>query len=158
MTAQSQTTTADREIVGSRVFNAPRELVWKAFTDPRHVAQWWGPNGFTNTIETMEVRPGGIWRFVMHGPDGVDYPNLITFIEVVEPAHLLYDHGDDADPAQFRVTATFEDLGGKTRLTMHSVFPTAEERDRVVAEHGASEGLQQTLGRLEAYLPSMRQA
>src|SRR3954449_1876611 len=99
---------ADREIVAVRVFDAPRELVWKLWTDPHHVAQWWGPNGFTNTIHEMDVRPGGVWRFIMHGPDGVDYPNRIVFIEVVEPERLVYSHGgDEGDPVQFHVTVTF---------------------------------------------------
>ena len=75
--------TSEREILLSRVFDAPRNLVWEAWTDPRQVAQWWGPNGFTTTIEVMDVRPGGHWRHVMHGPDGTDYPNDIVFLEVV---------------------------------------------------------------------------
>ena len=79
---------AAREIVAARVFDAPRELVFDAWTDPEHVAQWWGPNGFTNTIHEMDVRPGGVWRFVMHGPDGVDYNNKIVYIEVVKPERL----------------------------------------------------------------------
>ena len=74
--------TAQRELVITRIFDAPRELVWRAWTDPKHVAQWWGPNGFTNTIHEMDVRPGGVWRFVMHGPDGVDYANKIVFGEI----------------------------------------------------------------------------
>lgn len=77
--------TADREIVISRLIHAPRELVFKVWTDPKHVAHWWGPNGFTNTIHEMDVRPGGVWRFIMHGPDGVDYPNKIVYKEVVKP-------------------------------------------------------------------------
>src|SRR5262249_46230802 len=84
------TSTADRELIASRVLDAPRDLVWKAFTDPRHIAQWWGPKGFTNTIETMQVRPGGLWKFVMHGPDGKSYPNEVTFVEVVERERLVY--------------------------------------------------------------------
>ena len=70
---------ARREIITTRVLDAPRELVWKAWTDPKHVAEWWGPNGFTNTIHEMDVRPDGVWRFIMHGPDGVDYKNEIVF-------------------------------------------------------------------------------
>jgi uncharacterized protein YndB with AHSA1/START domain len=69
--------TSDRENVTTRVFDAPRELVFRAWTNPKHESQWWGPNGFTNTIHEMDVRPGSVWRFVMHGPDGVDY-NLLT--------------------------------------------------------------------------------
>jgi uncharacterized protein YndB with AHSA1/START domain len=74
------------------------------WTDPNHVAQWWGPKGFTNTIHEMDVRPGGVWRFVMHGPDGVDYQNKIVFIEVVKPERLVYDH---VSGPKFHVTVTF---------------------------------------------------
>jgi uncharacterized protein YndB with AHSA1/START domain len=73
-----------------RVFNAPRELVWKAWTDPLHVVHWWGPRGFTTTVETMDVRPGGIWKHVMHGPDGANYPNWCVFSDVVEPERIVF--------------------------------------------------------------------
>src|SRR5258706_7128695 len=76
-----------------RVFDAPRELVWKVWTEPEHIGKWWGPNGFTTTTHKMEVKAGGVWRFVMHGPDGRDYQNKITFIEVVKPERLVYKHG-----------------------------------------------------------------
>src|SRR5688572_30826396 len=105
--------TADREISATRVFDAPRDLVWKAWTDPKHIAQWWGPNGFTNTISEMDVKPGGVWRFVMHGPDGTDYRNEIVYLEVVKPERLVYDHGPSP---KFRVTVTFAAEGNKTRL------------------------------------------
>ena len=147
------TATADREIVLTRLFDAPRELVFDAFTDPEHVGQWWGPNGFTTTTHEMNVRPGGVWRYIMHGPDGVDYPNKIVYHEVVKPERLVYSHGgDDDEPAHFGVTVTFADQGGKTRLTMRSIFPTAAARDKVVKEYGAIEGGNQTLARLAAYL------
>jgi len=150
--------TADpRDIVISRLVNAPRELVFKVWTEPHHVAQWWGPNGFTNTIHSMNVRPGGVWRFMMHGPDGTDYPNRIDFIEVVPPERLVYKHGSDTDdaddPHAFGVVVTFEQpLPGKTLVTMRSRFATPEARDYVVREFGAIEGGNQTLGRLEKYL------
>lgn len=148
---------SDREIVVTRLLDAPRELVFKVWTDPQHVAQWWGPNGFTNTIREMDVRPGGIWRFVMHGPDGVDYDNKIVFLEVVKPERLVYDHGDDVedDPNCFRVTVTFAEQGGKTLLTMRSLFKSAAARDYVVKEFGAIDGANQTLGRLEQHLAKM---
>jgi uncharacterized protein YndB with AHSA1/START domain len=136
---------ADREIVATRVFDAPRELVWKLWTDPHHVAQWWGPNGFTSTIQEMDVRPGGAWRLIMHGPDGTDYPNKSVYVEVVRPERLVYDH---VSGPQFRATATFLEEGGKTRVTMRMVFESAALRDRVAKEFGAVEGLRQTLGRL----------
>jgi uncharacterized protein YndB with AHSA1/START domain len=144
---------SDREIVFTRSFDAPRELVFEVWTRREHLAHWWGPNGFTITTHEMDVRPGGLWRFVMHGPDGVDYPNRIVFSEVVKPERLVYDHaGEEGAPANFTVTATFGQEGSSTRLTMRMVFPTAEERDRVVKVYGAIEGGKQTLGRLGAYL------
>jgi uncharacterized protein YndB with AHSA1/START domain len=150
------TETADREIVMSRVLDAPRELVWRAYTEAEHVAQWWGPDGFTNTIHEMEVRPGGVWRFMMHGPDGTDYPNRIDFIEVKKPERLVFWHGDDVpgSPPSFQTTVTFEDIGGKTRLTMRLLFETKEARDRT-GDFGAIEGGKQTLARLAAYLKTM---
>src|SRR5580658_8604718 len=131
-----------RSMIGVREFDAPRELVFSAFTDPKHLAQWWGPNGFTTTTSAFDMRPGGVWRFVMHGPDGRDYQNRITYEEIVRPERLVYRHGgEDVEPVQFRVTVTFEDLGGKTRLTMRGQFPSAAERDRVIAQYGADKGM-----------------
>lgn len=146
--------TADREMTAVRVFDAPRELVWKAWTDPQHIAQWWGPNGFTTTTDVMDVRPGGVWRFVMHGPDGRDYKNKIVYIEVEKPERLAYKHAGDeeTEPVNFHVTVTFVEKGGKTELSMRSVFPSAEELARVVKEYKADEGLTQTLNRLREYL------
>ena len=148
------TSTADREIIATRVFDAPRELVFKAWTHPEHIGEWWGPRGFTTTTDEMDAKPGGVWRFVMHGPDGRDYKNKIVYIEVARPERLVYQHGgdDDVEPVNFQVTVTFAEQGGKTRLTVRMVFPSAEERDRVVKEYGAEEGLKQTLERLEEHL------
>ena len=141
-------------MIGTRILDAPRALVFEMWTDPKHLSQWWGPNGFTTTTSAFDLRPGGMWRFVMHGPDGRDYENRITFEEVVPPERIVYRHGggDDVEPVQFRTTVTFEDLGGKTRLTMHGQFPSAAERDRVIREYGADKGLVQTLARLADYL------
>ena len=147
---------ADREIVISRVFDAPRELVWQAMTDPERVILWWGPRGFTTTIKQMDVRPGGVWKLVMHGPDGVDYPNFSVFTEVVKPERLAYSHGGarkGGPSAQFQATWSFDALDdGKTRLTMRMVFPSAEARDTIVREYGAIEGGKQTLERLSEEL------
>jgi len=150
------TDTADRQIVITRVFDAPRELVFRAWTDPNHVAQWWGPTGFTNTVHEMDVRPGGIWRFVMHGPDGVDYPNRIVYSEVVEPERLAYSHGDDGegDADTFQVEVTFDAQGGRTAITICMLFNSVAACDKVKAM-GATEGLNSTLTRLDDYLPSM---
>lgn len=143
-----------RSIVFVRTFDAPRALVFEAFSDPVRLGQWWGPNGFTTSTVTFDFRPGGVWRFVMHGPDGRDYQNRITFDEIVSPERLVYRHGGGADvePVQFNVTVTFADEGAKTRLTWRMVFPSVAERDRVVREYGAEEGLKQTAGRLAEHL------
>lgn len=154
-------TTADREIVITRVVDAPRELVWEAWTNPKHVVQWWGPRGFTTTIQKMEVRPGGVWQHIMHGPDGTDYPNKSVFVEVVKPARIVYAHGGGkkgGPGAQFRATWTFEAQGDKTNVTIRMVFPSAEERDQVVKVYGAIEGGHQTLDRLAAYVARLRGA
>lgn len=151
---QESAGTADRELVVSRLIDAPRDLVFKAWTSPDHVVQWWGPNGFTTTTSEIDVRPGGVWRYVMRGPDGTDYPNRIDFREVVEPERLVYDHSGDSpdDPIHFETTVTFEDRDGKTALTMRALFETAAVRDQVVREYGAEEGGKQTLAKLAAYV------
>jgi len=143
-------------MIGTCVFDAPRDLVFEAWTDPKHLAKWWGPDGFTTTTSDFDMRPGGVWHFVMHGPDGRDYENRITFDEIVKPERIVYHHGggDDVEPVQFRTTVTLEDLGGKTRLTMRGVFPSAAERDRVIKEYGADKGLAQTLARLADFVAS----
>ena len=143
-----------KAIVGSRVVDAPRELVWSVWTDPKHLAQWWGPDGFRTTTSAFDFKAGGVWRFVMHGPDGRDYENRVTFDRIVKPERLEYHHGggDDVEPVQFRTTVTFDDLGGKTRVTLRGEFPSAEERARVIRDYGADKGLVQTLARLAEYV------
>lgn len=156
MTAKNDgaTVLTELEMSAVRIFDAPRGLVWKVWTEPKHIAAWWGPNGFGTTTDVMDVRPGGVWRFVMHGPDGRDYKNKIVYLEVVRPERLVYKHAGDeeTEPVSFHVTVTFAEKGGKTELSMRSVFPSVEERDRVVKEYKADEGLTQTLNRLRDYL------
>ena len=156
-TRRSEKLVGDREIAAVRVFDAPRELVWKVWTDPEHVGQWWGPNGFTTTTHSMEVKPGGVWRYVMHGPDGRDYQNKVTYVEVTEPERLVYEHGTDkeTEPVNHHVTVTFRDEGGRTRVDMRMVFVSAKARDYVIETYGAFEGLKQHMARLEAHLAKM---
>jgi uncharacterized protein YndB with AHSA1/START domain len=146
----------DRELIFNRLLDAPRELVFKVWTDPEHVVKWWGPTGFTNTNHGMDVSKNGVWRFTMHGPDGVDYKNKIVFLEVKEPELLVYKHSDDEDtePIHFHVTITFEAQGNKTNLTMHMVFDTKEELEKVARDFGAIEGAHQHIARLEDYISS----
>jgi uncharacterized protein YndB with AHSA1/START domain len=144
-TTERSSSTADREIASTRVFDAPRDLVFDAWTDQQQVAQWWGPNGFTTTTQSMDVRPGGAWIFVMHGPDGTDYKNHVVYREVVRPERLVYDH---ISGPLFRATVIFDAEGEKTRISMQMVFETAELRNRVAEEYEAVEGLEQTLNHL----------
>jgi uncharacterized protein YndB with AHSA1/START domain len=144
-------------IAGLRIFDAPRTLVFSAFTDPKHLSQWWGPNGFTTTTHSFDFRPGGVWRFIMHGPDGRDYQNRITFSEIVPNERLAWIHGGgDDEPIKFHQTLTFEDVGGKTKLTWRGEFASAEERARVIRDHGAAEGLVQTMSRLADYVAQLK--
>lgn len=150
--AGSVQTASDREIVVFRIIEGPRRLVFEAYTDVRHLAHWWGPNGFTTTTHAFEFRPGGVWDFIMHGPDGPDYPNRIEWREIVPPERIVYLHGEsDDDPRAFVSTVTLVERGGATEVTVRAVFKTKAQRDEVVERYGAIEGGKQTLGRLAAY-------
>ena len=144
----------DRSIVLTRIVNAPRDTVWKMWSERKHLEQWWGPDGFSVTTESFDFRVGGAWKFVMHGPDGRDYKDLIVFTDIKKPEYIAHRHsGDDGDggESEFLATITFEEEGNSTKVTMCSIFKTPEERERVVKEYGAIEGGKQTLGRLAAY-------
>lgn len=148
-----------RELRTTRLVAAPRELVWKVWTDPNHVGNWWGPDGFTTTTYEMDVRPGGVWRYDMHGPDGRDYPNFIRFLEVVAPERLVYVHGGDehlAEPVSFRAAVTFADRGGSTLVVLRSTFASAEALARVVRDYHADIGAVQHLANLAQYAEGMR--
>ncbi|MGL2965945.1 SRPBCC domain-containing protein [Flavobacterium sp. XGLA_31] len=141
--------TADREIVISRLLNAPVELVWEVWTNPNHIKNWWGPDGFTNTITKMEVAPEGEWDLVMHGPDGTDYKNKSLFKEVIKHRKLVYEH---VSGPKFTATILFERQGHQTHLHWQMVFPTREELIQVVKTFNAAEGLKQNVAKLDAYL------
>lgn len=119
----------ENEIVSTRVLPFPRALVWRAYTEPEHLAVWWGPNGFTNTFETFELKPGGEWKFVMHGPNGADYRNHSVFRSIDEPERIAFRHLGDIHA--FDVTISLEEVSGGTRAEFRMRFDTAEERDRV---------------------------
>lgn len=135
-----------------RIYDAPVKAVWEAWTDPQQVAQWWGPRGFTLTTHSKDLRPGGIWHYTMHGPDGVDYPNKTLYHEVEKYHRLVYDHGaNDIQAPLFRVTVVFTDLKGKTQMDMTMTLPTpeaAEETRKFVKKAGGDA----TWDRLAEYL------
>jgi len=130
------------EIHISREYDAPVSVVWDAFTDPEQVAKWWGPRGFTLTTHSKDLRPGGTWNYTMHGPDGVDYPNITLYHEVEECRKLVYDHGSTEDrPPLFRVTVLFSESNGKTTMEMSMALDTAEQAEatrRFIKEAGGN--------------------
>ncbi|MFY1654400.1 SRPBCC family protein [Solwaraspora sp. WMMB762] len=150
--------TADREIVISRVIDAPPELVFEAFTEVRHLSRWWGPEGFSTTTRSFEFRVGGEWDFVMHGPDGTNYSEWITWTEIVPPQRIALLHGESRDdPNAFESTLAFAPDGAATRIVMRTVFPTRELRDQAVEKYHAIEGGEQTLSNLAAYVAELTQ-
>jgi uncharacterized protein YndB with AHSA1/START domain len=151
--APAQSAIADRELVISRVIDAPRELVFEAFTEVRHLSQWWGPDGFTTTTRAFEFRVGGEWDFVMHGPDGTDYQEWISWTEIAPPERIALRHGESrGDPNAFESVITFVSDATATRIEMRTVFPTRALRDEAVEKYHAIEGGQQTLDNLASYV------
>lgn len=123
--------TTDREFFHTRIIDAPRERVFRAFAEPARLARWWGPKGFTNTFEVFELRPGGTWRFVMHGPDGTDYPNESVFREVVDPERVVIEHLSEGH--HFFLTITFTARDDQTLVGWRQVFDNPEHRDRIAS-------------------------
>jgi len=151
--SQAQPATADREIVISRYIDAAPQLVFEAFTEVRHLSQWWGPEGFTTTTRSFDFRVGGEWDFVMHGPDGTDYQEWITWRELVPSERIVLLHGESrGDPNAFESVLTFVPDGAATRIEMRTLFPTPQLRDDAVEKYHAIEGGMQTLSNLAAYV------
>jgi uncharacterized protein YndB with AHSA1/START domain len=119
---------ADREFVHSRLIDASPHRVFEAFSDPARLARWWGPDGFSSSFEEFDLRPGGAWRFVMHGPDGKDYPNESVFREVVKPERIVFEH---LSGHHFEMTITFTAQGAQTLVGWRQLFDTAAERQRI---------------------------
>jgi uncharacterized protein YndB with AHSA1/START domain len=130
----------DREIVSTRIFNSSRHLVFKAWKDPKHLAKWWGPKGFTNTFHEFQMKAGRHWKFIMHGPDGINYKNESIFVEVIEPERIVLDH---ITAPKFRLVATFEDQSGKTKLTFRQIFnsPAVYGKFKAIAVEGNEQNL-----------------
>lgn len=142
---------SERELVLQRELPFARELVWTALSDPAHVNNWWGPDGFRNERVSLDFRVGGEWTYDMVGPDGTRYPNRSVFKEIVPPARLVYEHGD-GERMWFETTVTLEETATGTLLTLRQVFPSRQERDEVVRKSGAIEGGKQHLAKLETYV------
>lgn len=147
----------DRQIVTTRVIDGPRHLVFRAWTEARHLARWFGPRGFTTTTRTFEFRPGGVWEFEMHGPDGTVYPNWIEWQEIVPPERIVYRQGGHADdPNAFESTVTFAERAGGTEITLRTLLKTKAQRDYLAEHYHAVEGARETLERLGGYVEELR--
>lgn len=142
----------DNDIVTTRVLHVPRELVFRAWTEPDHLRKWWGPKGFTNTFKEYDLRPGGKWRFVMHGPEGGNYNNECTFIRIEPPGFIAWEH---VSPPYFHIIVRFDEIaGGSTQLTWTMRFRTTEECEKLRSfVTGKNE---ENLDRLEAELAAIR--
>lgn len=159
--ATQVTMPSDRELVVTRVFNAPRELVFKAWSDPEYLARWWGPKGWTVPVSTMDFRPGGKWHYCMKGPEGEQSCGLAIYHEIVPPERIVYtDYFADAEGnpkeglPESRITAAFTERDGKTTFTGTALYKTKEDRDTVL-RMGMVEGMTESLNRLEEFLASL---
>jgi uncharacterized protein YndB with AHSA1/START domain len=150
---QEKNDTSNRELVISRTLNAPVELVWEVWTSPEHIVNWWGPDGFTNTIQKMDMKPGGEWDLIMHGPDGTDYKNKSVFREIIPFKKIVYDH---ASGPKFTATIEFTDKGEQTLIRWQMLFLTAEELEQTVKTFKADKGLEQNIGKLNIYLSNLK--
>ena len=154
----SETVRKEKELITTRVFEAPRELVFDAWMDPEHLTNWFGPEGFTITTKRWSAQPGGEWEFTMHDPDGTDYANLIRFIKIDRPEPIEYLQMEDESTKDdaFHVVVSFSEVNGKTKLVMHMRFRDKEYLDHVINEYGALEGQKQTFDRLTEYLLTLQ--
>ncbi len=151
----------DKTLVITRLLDAPRPLVWKMFSDPYHLAQWWGPKGFTNRVEKLDFRTGGSWLHVMIGPDGKEYPTDNVILEVTEPERIVYRNAPadpkifgDNPPPGFTKDLSFAEVGSKTQLTLVCTFDTVQHRE-AVARRGFVEGTNESFDKLEVHLTTL---
>jgi uncharacterized protein YndB with AHSA1/START domain len=155
------TTEDSKTLVITRTLKAPRELVWKMFSDPYHLAQWWGPKGYTNRVDKLDFRTGGSWLHVMIGPDGTEQPTANDILEVTPPRRIVYRNAPadpkifgDNPPPGFTKTLTFEQVDGGTEFTLVCSFDRPEHKDAVV-RRGFSQGTNQSFDKLEAHLATL---
>ena len=150
-----------RTLVITRVLKAPRELVWKMFSDPYHLAQWWGPTGFTNRVERFDFRTGGKWLHVMIGPDGKELPTDNDIVEVTPPRRIVFRNAPadpkifgDNPPPGFTKTLTFDEAEGGTLLKLVCTFDKPEHKD-AVTRRGFRQGTDESFDKLETHLATL---
>lgn len=144
--------TESRSLSISRTLQAPIELVWEVWTTPEHIAQWWGPNGFTNTIQKMDVQEGGEWKLTMHGPDGTNYPNRSIYKEVIPFKKIVFEHFNP----HFITTVHFEAVGQTTIMNWSALFDSEEMLQTIIKAHKADKGMRENVEKLERYLSNLK--
>ena len=142
----------NKQLQITRTFDAPVALVWEVWTKPEHLAQWWGPNGFTTTIRQMNVKEGEEWLLTMHSPDGQNFPNRSVFKEVILHNKIVFEHFNP----NFTTTVLFKAKGEKTFMQWTMVFESAEMLETIVKAHKADEGLKQNVEKLATYLSQLK--
>ncbi|MEC7264818.1 MAG: SRPBCC domain-containing protein [Bacteroidota bacterium] len=144
--------TENRSLSISKLLQAPIELVWEVWTTPEHIAQWWGPDGFTNTIQTMDVQEGGEWKLTMHGPDGTNFPNRSVYKEVVPFKKIVFEHFNP----HFFTTVEIEAFGQTTKMEWSMLFDTEEMLQTIIKAHKADKGMKENVDKLETYLSNLK--
>ena len=143
--------TAIREMQITKTFKAAINLMWEVWTNPEHIVNWWGPNGFTNTIHKMDFQEGGEWKLTMHGPDGINYPNRSIFKEIIPFKKIVFEHFNP----HFITTVLFESKGEETQIDWTMIFDTVEMSETIIKAHKADAGQKQNIERLEKYLSKL---
>jgi uncharacterized protein YndB with AHSA1/START domain len=154
-----KTTIEGSKVIYKRYYDAPVRLLFEAWSQHKHLSEWWGPDGFTLTTISMDFSNGGIWDFIMHGPDGTEYKNRVHFIEILEQHSIVYKHlgdGGDSKDVSFHTIITLEDVGEGTNLTMEQEFPSKEDLERVDKRYGAIEGGKQHAENFAKYLATLK--
>ncbi|XDD48980.1 SRPBCC family protein [Leptospira sp. WS92.C1] len=155
----AETTIEANKVIYKRYFDVSIDLLFEAWSSSEHLSEWWGPDGFTLTILSLDFSNGGIWDFIMHGPDGHDYKNRIQFIDIRKPHYIFYKHlgdGEGTKDVDFQSKIIFEKIGEGAKLTMEQIFPSKEELERVNQKYGAIEGGKQHINNLGKYLETLR--
>lgn len=150
-----ETVIEENKVTYKKYFDVPVDLLFEVWSKPEHLTEWWGPDGFTLTIKSLDFSNGGIWEFIMHGPDGHDYQNKIQFINIQKPKSILYKHigdGEGDEDVNFQSRIIFETVGEGTNLIMEQIFSSKQELERVNEKYGAIEGGKQHIGNLAKYL------
>ncbi|TGK83765.1 ATPase [Leptospira montravelensis] len=154
-----ETVVEENKVTYKKYFDVPVDLLFEVWSKPEHLMEWWGPDGFTLTIKSLDFSNGGIWDFIMHGPDGHDYQNKIQFIEISKPHFILYQHlgdGEGDEDVNFQSRIIFEAAGEGTNLIMEQIFSSKQELERVNEKYGAIEGGKQHVGNLAKYLEKIK--